>query len=108
LFEPFSRRCAGAVSDPYRVRSSAVPFISRSQVVCVVQQAWTDAGNTSPPTLFGQEFELVPAGNRYGIPAFYELHAWIWKHNPSGMFSDWNPGDLRRRVTPMTRTPTAK
>jgi hypothetical protein len=41
--------------------------------------------------LFGQEFELVPAGNRYGIPAFYELHAWIWKFNPLGLFADWNP-----------------
>jgi len=23
--------------------------------------------------------------------AFYSLHAWIWKDNPSGMFSMWNP-----------------
>ena len=44
-----------------------------------------------PPTLFGHEFHLVEAGNRYGLPAFYELHAWIWYHNPSGMFEDWNP-----------------
>ena len=44
-----------------------------------------------PPTLFGHEFHLVEAGNRYGLPAFYELHAWIWHHNPSGMFEDWNP-----------------
>ena len=33
----------------------------------------------------------MPAGNRYNLPDFYELHAWIWKHNPSGMFEDWNP-----------------
>ncbi len=19
------------------------------------------------------------------------MHAWVWKHNPSGMFADWNP-----------------
>jgi len=57
----------------------------------VLQSTWEDAGNTAPPTLFGQTFELVAAGNRYGLPAFYELHAWIWKHNPSGMFEDWNP-----------------
>jgi hypothetical protein len=44
-----------------------------------------------PPTLFGHEFHLVAAGNRYGLPAFYELHAWIWHHNPAGMFEDWNP-----------------
>jgi hypothetical protein len=35
--------------------------------------------------------ELVQAGNRYGLPDFYELHAWIWKFNPLGMHNDWNP-----------------
>ncbi len=44
-----------------------------------------------PPMLFGHEFHLVEQGNRFGLPAFYELHAWIWEHNPSGMFEDWNP-----------------
>ena len=28
--------------------------------------------------------------NRYGIPAFYELHVWAWKDNPQGSFVDWN------------------
>jgi hypothetical protein len=46
---------------------------------------------SSPPSLFGQTFKLIGTPNRYGLPAFYELHAWIWKHNPSGMFADWNP-----------------
>jgi hypothetical protein len=46
---------------------------------------------SSPPWLFGQTFKLIGTPNRYGLPAFYELHAWIWQHNPSGMFKDWNP-----------------
>lgn len=25
------------------------------------------------------------------LAAFYSLHAWIWKHNPSGTFAMWNP-----------------
>ncbi len=57
----------------------------------VVQSAWHNAGHTSPPSLFGREFTLTPSGNRYGLPPFYELHVWIWKHNPLGMFDDWNP-----------------
>jgi hypothetical protein len=44
-----------------------------------------------PPVLFGHEFHLVDSPNRYGLPPFYELHAWIWRHNPSGTFKDWNP-----------------
>lgn len=47
--------------------------------------AWDAAGNTQPPTAWGQSFHLDPA---LGV---YILHAWIWKENPSGMFSDWNP-----------------
>ncbi|WP_200941060.1 hypothetical protein [Microbacterium sp. Root53] len=49
------------------------------------------------PELFGQTLHRMPgpnepaAQNRYGLPAFYELHVWLWKHNPDGMFEDWNP-----------------
>ena len=56
----------------------------------VFQDAW-DAHHDDPPELFGREFELLDASNRYGLPPFYELHAWLWKHNPSGFFEDWNP-----------------
>lgn len=44
-----------------------------------------------PPELFGQEFMFTPEGNRFGLPAFYSLHVWLWKSNPTGMFSMWNP-----------------
>jgi len=44
-----------------------------------------------PPTLFGHEFNFTDAPNRYGLPPFYSLHAWIWKHNPMGTFEMWNP-----------------
>ena len=58
----------------------------------VLRSAWEAAHpGASVPTLFGQPMELVPAGNRYGLPDFYELHAWIWKDNPLGMHNDWNP-----------------
>ena len=43
------------------------------------------------PKLFGHRFDLTDAGNRYGLPPFYSLHAWIWKHNPAGTFAMWNP-----------------
>jgi hypothetical protein len=57
----------------------------------VVFQADWDANHASKPSLFGMEFTAVGADNRYGLPPFYELHAWIWKNNPNGMFEDWNP-----------------
>jgi hypothetical protein len=57
----------------------------------VLKSAWDAAGNTAPPSLFGQTFMLIPSPNRFGLPDFYALHAWIGKYNPSGMFSMWNP-----------------
>jgi hypothetical protein len=57
----------------------------------VTFQAQWDATHSSPPSLFGQTFNFTPAGNRYGLPAFYSLHVWIWKNNPAGMFAMWNP-----------------
>jgi hypothetical protein len=51
----------------------------------IVPAAAWDAANSQPPTLFGRTFGLNQA---LGV---YALHAWIWKHNRLGMFSDWNP-----------------
>jgi hypothetical protein len=43
------------------------------------------------PSLFGQPFDEIKADNRYGIPASWALHAWIWKPNPRGELYAWNP-----------------
>ena len=43
------------------------------------------------PVLDGHLLHYVGAPNRYGIPAFYEIHVWAWRNNPDGTFADWNP-----------------
>jgi len=57
----------------------------------VFQGLWLQAGNTAGPRLFDLPLKLISMPNRYGLPPFYEIHAWIWQHNPDGMFKDWNP-----------------
>jgi hypothetical protein len=54
------------------------------------QSAW-DAGHADAPTLFGRAFDVTPAPNRFGLPAFYSLHAWVWRRNPAGTFAMFNP-----------------
>jgi len=44
----------------------------------------------STPQLEGHLTNFVEAPNRYGLPAFYELHVWAWENNPNGSFADWN------------------
>lgn len=43
------------------------------------------------PTLFGVPFDGPMLGHGPGEPIHYDLHAWVWKHNPSGTFAQWNP-----------------
>jgi len=50
-----------------------------------------DANNDDPPSLFGRTFDTTLAGNRYGLPDFYSLHAWIWDPNPTDIFAPYNP-----------------
>jgi hypothetical protein len=56
----------------------------------VLADDW-DATHAAPPILYGQRFSRVAAGNRYGLPDFYELHVWHERANPNGLFDDWNP-----------------
>jgi len=57
----------------------------------VLKSTWDAAhgGTTAaPPTLFGAN---VPLSDHAPFGQHYELHVWIFKHNPSGMFFNWNP-----------------
>ena len=58
-----------------RVRLAAVEYI--------VPAALWEAEEL--PSLFGHSFHLNEA---LGV---HVLHAWIWQHNPAGIFEDWNP-----------------
>lgn len=42
------------------------------------------------PQVEGHLMQFIDTPNRYGLPAFYELHVWAWKDNPEGSFADWN------------------
>lgn len=44
--------------------------------------AWEGEGE---PVLFGREM------TRDDDHEEWLLHVWLWKHNPNGMFEDWNP-----------------
>ena len=55
----------------------------------VLADAW-NANHASPPELMGQLFHLFDAPNRFGLPAFYTLHVWAWKENPTGTFVNWH------------------
>ncbi len=46
------------------------------------------------PTIFGQALQGPMEGHAPIMPAgltHYDLHVWLWKNNPAGMFSPTNP-----------------
>jgi hypothetical protein len=55
--------------------------------------AWSDGAPA--PQFLGQELKYKTTMGKYGeddgIDPYYEVHVWVWEHNPSGMFADWNP-----------------
>jgi len=56
----------------------------------IVDAATWLGSHSAPPQLEGQAFQFVDSPNRFGIPAFFELHVWAWRDNPNGAFVDWN------------------
>jgi hypothetical protein len=48
---------------------------------------------TSPdrPQLFGMPFDGPMLGHEDGMPIHYDLHVWLYRHNPAGLFAMWNP-----------------
>jgi hypothetical protein len=55
----------------------------------LIADAW-NARRSGPPQLMGQFFHLFNSPNRFGLPAFYTLHVWAWKSNPTGTFVNWH------------------
>jgi hypothetical protein len=73
----------------YEVKNGRARLVGVEYIVPV--DAWHPGEGEPPvPVLEGQVFHFVESPNRFGLPAFYELHVWAWRDNPNGTFADWN------------------
>lgn len=54
----------------------------------VFEKDWT---GRDAPRFLGQTLKRKTAVGRHEVDPFYEVHVWHWRHNPLGMFADWNP-----------------
>lgn len=63
----------------------------------VFKKAWEEAGHKSPPMYRGVSYNLMeddPAtkiDEAHGFEPHYDLHVWIYRDNPKGMFAQFNP-----------------
>jgi len=75
--------------------------------------AWQQAGNTTPPVYQGQEyFQMTdnadtPVDEAHGFESHYDLHIWLYRENPSGVFAQFNPAVSCQygKQAPATGTP---
>ena len=68
-------------------RNGSVRLIGADYLV--LADAW-HATHTAAPELEGQLLHYFEAPNRFGLPAFYTLHVWAWKENPTDTFVNWH------------------
>lgn len=60
-------------------------------------KAWEAAGNKEPPTFHGKSFDRMednPAtavDEAHMFEPHYDLHVWLYRDNPRGMFAQFNP-----------------
>ena len=63
----------------------------------VFRWAWRQAGNTQPPTFHGVEYNLMEddpktkVDEAHMFEPHYDLHVWIFRDNPNGVFAQFNP-----------------
>jgi hypothetical protein len=59
--------------------------------------AWERAGNTSPPSFHGRPYDrmeddpLTEVDEAHGFEPHYDLHVWLYRDNPEGVFTPFNP-----------------
>jgi hypothetical protein len=59
-------------------------------------KSWEAAGHTAPPTFQGHAFNKMqddPAtelDEAHGFEPHYDLHVWLYRENPKGMFAQFN------------------
>jgi hypothetical protein len=63
----------------------------------VFVDAWEQAGNTQPPSFEGVPYDLMEddpateADEAHMFAPHYDLHMWLYRDNPRGMFAQYNP-----------------
>lgn len=63
----------------------------------VFQKAWHAAGNTTPPSYQGVEYDTMqddPAtkvDEAHMFEPHYDRHVWLYRENPNGVFAQFNP-----------------
>lgn len=80
------------VIDPLRPEMLIYERKPNGRFRLIAVEYYIEADQTaSAPVLFGQTFEGPFDPHHGGMETHYDLHVWLWKDNPAGLFAAWNP-----------------
>lgn len=81
-----------AVIDPLRPELLLyVPSANGPRLVGVEYFVAEAATGGQRPSVLDRPLDGPMPGHSPDMPSHYDLHLWLWKHNPSGMTAAWNP-----------------
>lgn len=64
----------------------------------VFEAAWRAVGNQEPPSFNGVSYDYMindpttEVDEAHGFEAHFDLHVWVFRENPNGVFEPFNPG----------------
>lgn len=79
------------VLDPDRPEILLYEPDARGRLRLVGVEWWVPDVGQERPEVHGVPLDGPMAGHDEGMPWHYDLHVWVWKHNPAGMTAPWNP-----------------
>jgi hypothetical protein len=79
------------VRGGWAARTARPPAAAQLSVVDRPRRAASDTARAAGANRRTASASPATAPNRFGLDAFYSLHAWMWKPNPAGTFAMWNP-----------------
>jgi hypothetical protein len=81
------------VSDPYQPEI-LLYFPDASQpggYRLAAVEYWQAAFGQPTPSILGQAFDGPMEGHGGEMPVHFDLHVWLYRYNPSGLFAQYNP-----------------
>ena len=80
-----------AVIDPHRPEVLLYVPTATGYRLVGVEYFIAEAAAPWGASVLGRDFDGPMAGHGPGMPRHYDLHLWLWKHNPAGMTAQYNP-----------------